>query len=52
MGEVEMGEMPIMIRRVKLILAYWVKLDEHCETHPATNILKDLQDYNETKLSF
>ena len=38
---VEIGEMPLRIRRIKLMLAYWVNLQGHCDTHHAKSVLKD-----------
>jgi hypothetical protein len=48
--QVEMGEMPLRIRRVKLMLAYWVNLQGHCDTHPAKSVLKDCWEHNESHL--
>lgn len=49
--QVEMGEMPLRIRRVKLMLAYWVNLQGHCDSHPAKSILKDCWEHNESHLT-
>ena len=48
--QVEMGEMPLRIRRLKLMLAYWVNLQGHCDTHPAKSVLKDCWEHNESHL--
>ncbi len=38
--QVEMGEMPLRIRRVQLMLAYWINVKGQVESHPAKAILK------------
>ena len=40
--QVEMGEMPLRIRRVKLMLAYWVNLQGHSDSHPVKSIFERL----------
>ena len=50
--QVEMGEMPLKIRRIKLMLAYWVNLQGHYDTHPAKSVLKDCWEHNESHLIF
>ena len=34
------------------MLAYWVNLQGHCDTHPAKSVLKDCWEHNESHLSF
>ena len=38
--QVEMGEMPLELRREQLARSYWVHLKGHSEDHPAQNTLK------------
>lgn len=38
--QVEMGEMPLEMRRTQLALSYWIKLQGHSLDHPAQSILK------------
>ena len=45
--QVEMGEMPLRIRRVKLMLAYWVNLQGQYDSHPAKSLLADCWEHNE-----
>lgn len=48
--QVEMGEMPLRIRRVKLMMAYWVNLQRQNENHPVKSVLKECWEHNETNL--
>ncbi|XP_061925778.1 uncharacterized protein LOC133664840 [Entelurus aequoreus] len=43
-----MGEQPLGIRRLKLLLAYWVNLQGHSVSHPAKAILEDCWEHNES----
>ena len=38
--QVEMGEMPLELRRVQLSLNYWINLRGHSQDHPAQSTLK------------
>ena len=38
---VEMGEMPLRIRRVKNVLAYWVNLKGHNKSHPTEGVVQE-----------
>lgn len=46
--QVEMGEEPLRIRRVKLMLAYWLYLQGHKRTHPAKDILGDCSEHEKS----
>lgn len=46
--QVEMGEMPLGIRRVKLMMAYWVNIQGQSESHPAKSLLIDCWEHNKT----
>ena len=48
--QVEMGEQPLQIRRVKLLLAYWVNLQGHSTSHPAKAILEDCWEHNDSNI--
>lgn len=37
--KVEIGDLPLRINRVKLMVAYWVNLQGHNDAHPAKAIL-------------
>jgi len=37
--QVEMGEMPLELRRTQVALIYWVNLQDHSEEHPAQETL-------------
>nr|XP_055031454.1 uncharacterized protein LOC129420520 [Misgurnus anguillicaudatus]XP_055031455.1 uncharacterized protein LOC129420520 [Misgurnus anguillicaudatus]XP_055031456.1 uncharacterized protein LOC129420520 [Misgurnus anguillicaudatus] len=39
--QVEMGEMPLDLRRVHLMANYWVSLNGHNDTHPTKAVLKE-----------
>lgn len=42
--QVEMGEMPLEIRREQMSMVYWAHLRGHGENHPAQSILKPCQE--------
>lgn len=46
--QVEVGEMPLRIRRLKLKLAYWTNLKGHNIIHPTKKVLKECWEYNHT----
>ncbi|XP_050975638.1 uridine 5'-monophosphate synthase isoform X1 [Labeo rohita] len=46
--QVEMGEMPLRIRRIELMMAYWVSLQGQNGKHPVKSILKECWEHNET----
>lgn len=46
--QVEMGEIPLGIRRMKLMLAYWVNIQGQSVSHPAKSVLTDCWEHNET----
>ncbi len=46
--QVEIGEMPLRIRRVKLMMAYWVNLQGQNELHPVKSVLTECWEHNET----
>ncbi|XP_049904182.1 uncharacterized protein LOC126392679 [Epinephelus moara] len=48
--QVEMGEMPLEIRREQISLIYWAHLRGHGENHPAQNILKPCQEKERRKV--
>ena len=48
--QVEMGEQPLRIRRIKCMLAYWVNLQGHRQSHPSNNILEECWECNKTNL--
>ena len=50
--QVEMGEMPLRLRRVKLMLAYWVNLKGHSEQHPTKSVLNDCWEHESMSWSF
>ncbi|XDV25401.1 hypothetical protein PO909_029322 [Leuciscus waleckii] len=43
--QVEVGEMPLNLRRLKLSLAYWVNLQGHENTHPTKPVLEECWEY-------
>lgn len=48
--QVEMGEMPLRLRRIKLMLSYWVSLQGHNDMHPGKAVLLDCAEH--TKSNF
>lgn len=46
--QVEMGEQPLGMRRVKLMMAYWLNLQGHNSSHPTRTILQDCWEHNKT----
>ena len=45
--QVIMGEQPLFIRRLKLLLSYWSCLQSHNASHPTKNVLLDCWEHNE-----
>ena len=45
--QVLMGEQPLFIRRLKLLLSYWSGLQSHNSSHPTKNVLLDCWEHNE-----
>lgn len=43
--QVEVGELPIGLRKLKLAMNYWVNIKGHTETHPVKEILKECWEY-------
>lgn len=43
---VEMGEMPLEFRRIKLMMTYWVNLQQSVSNHLTRKILKDCWEYS------
>lgn len=46
--QVEVGELPLRLRRLKLMLAYWINLQGHKENHPTKAVLKDCWEHQES----
>lgn len=46
--QVEMGEMPLSIRRMKLMMAYWVNIQGQIESHPTKRTLLECWEHEET----
>ncbi len=46
--QVETGEMPLRIRRVKIMLAYWINIQGHSGVHPTKAILQDCSEHSRT----
>ncbi len=46
--QVEIGEMPLSIRRLKLVLAYWVNIQGHNELHPTKAIVQECWEHNKS----
>lgn len=46
--QVETGELPMRLRRVKLMYAYWVNLQGHSCVHPAKAVLKDCWEHQKS----
>ncbi len=46
--QVETGEMPLCIGRVKIMLAYWINLQGHSGVHPTKAILQDCSEHSRT----
>uniref|UniRef100_A0A3Q3AL86 Reverse transcriptase domain-containing protein n=1 Tax=Kryptolebias marmoratus TaxID=37003 RepID=A0A3Q3AL86_KRYMA len=42
--QVEMGEMPLEIRRTQIAIIYWANIKGHNETHPPLNTLQPCQE--------
>lgn len=43
--------MSLRIRRVKLMMAYWVNVQGQNDTHPVESVLKEFWEHNETNLT-
>lgn len=48
--QVEMGEMPLDIRRMKLMLAYWINIRGQKVSHPVKSILTECWEHTETNI--
>lgn len=48
--QVEMGEMPLKIRRIKLKMRYWVSIKSQEERHPVKTVLKECWEYGHKKI--
>ncbi len=48
--QVEVGEMPISLRKLKLTMNYWIHVKGHSEIHPVKDILKDCWEYGNNKI--
>ncbi len=49
--QVEMGEMPLEIRRLKLKMRYWINIKGHSDCHPIKKVLKNCWEYEYKNLS-
>lgn len=49
--QAEMGEQPLRIRRLKIMLAHWVNIKGHGASHPAKAILKDCCEHESTNVN-
>lgn len=47
--QVEMGEMPLELRRKQIIANYWVHLKSHSESHPSKQVLVDCWEYGKCR---
>ncbi len=43
--QVEMGEMPLEFRRLKLKMRYWINIKGHSDSHPIKKVLKNCWEY-------
>lgn len=43
--QVEVGELPISIRKLKLTMNYWINIKGHTEIHPVKEIIKECWEY-------
>ena len=43
--QVEMGEMPLSLRRKRLMANYWVNLKGHNDSHPTKGVLKECWEH-------
>lgn len=48
--QVEAGEMPLSIRRVKIILAYWTNLQGHSMVHPTKTVLQECAEHSKSNI--
>ena len=46
--QVEVGEIPLRLRRLKLMLTYWLTLQGHNDSHPAKAVLRDCWEHQES----
>ncbi len=49
--QVEMGEMPLEIRSLKLKMRYWINIKGQLDSHPVKKVLKDCWEYEYKKLT-
>ncbi len=49
--QVEMGEMPLEFRRLKLKMRYWINIKGHSDSHPIKKVLKNCWEYEYKNLS-
>ncbi len=49
--QVEMGEMPLEFRRLKLKMRYWINIKGHSDSHPIKKVLKNRWEYEYKNLS-
>ncbi len=49
--QVEMGEMLLEFRRLKLKMRYWINIKGHSDSHPIKKVLKNCWEYEYTNLS-
>ncbi|XP_039535824.1 uncharacterized protein LOC120484610 [Pimephales promelas] len=49
--QVEMGEMPIHLRRKQLILTYWINLKGQKDNHPTKGIMETCWEYGKGKVN-
>lgn len=47
--QIETGEMPLHLRRLKLSMAYWTTLRGHEESHPTKQVLLDCWEYGKSQ---
>ncbi len=50
--QIEVGEMPLDLRRLKLSMSYWSNLQGHEETHPTKQVLLECWEYGRPSCSF
>ncbi|XP_052421445.1 uncharacterized protein LOC127964936 [Carassius gibelio] len=48
--QVEVGEMPISLRKFKLTMNYWINVKGHSELHPVKDIFKDCWEYGKNEI--
>ncbi len=47
--QVEMGEMPLEFRRLKLKMRYWINIKGHSDSHPIKKVLNNCWQYEYKK---